>query len=139
MVHIFTKTYNSWPWKPAAGQKLLALQLKIWKSLLQLGECPPPLLTRPQWKTPEVKKQAVTVSHSKSLYQFVASVEAYPYAKDQYHSSIKSWYVADLILRITFGRPRYAWPHPYKWTESNRCIFVRLTTCKKSTWYLSLF
>ena len=73
-----------------------------------IGGMSPPLLTRPQWKTPEVKKQAVTVSHSKSLYQFVASVEAYPYAKDQYHSSIKSWYVADLILRITFGRPRYA-------------------------------
>ena len=40
------------------------------------------------------------------------------------------------MLRITFGRLRYSWPHPYKWTESNRCICVRLTTCKKPTAYL---
>ena len=57
---------------------------------------------------PWVKNQAVTVSHSKLLYQFVVSFEAYPYAKNQHHDSIKTWHILDLILRITFGRLRYA-------------------------------
>ena len=82
---------------------------------------------------------AVTVSHLKFLYQFVVSVEVYTYVKNQHHSSNQSWHIVDLILRITFGKPRYAWPHSYKWTGSNRCICVCLTTCKKWTSYLGLF
>ena len=80
------------------------------------------------------KNQDATVSHSKLLYQFVVFVEAYPYSKNQHHSSIQSWYIVDVILRITFGRSGYAWPHPYKSTESDRCICVLLSTYKKSLW-----
>ena len=60
-------------------------------------------------------------------------------AKNQHYSSNQSWHIVDLILRITFGKPRYAWPHSYKWTGSNRCICVCLTTCKKWTLYLGSF
>ena len=81
----------------------------------------------------------LTVSHSKILYKLVVSVKAYPHAKNQHHSSIDSWNIIDLILRITFGRPRYTWAHLYKWTWSNRYICVYLTTCKKWTSYLGLF
>ena len=52
-------------------------------------------------------------------------------SKNQHHSSIQFWHILHLILRITFGRLRYAWLHPHNWTESNRCICARLTTCKK--------
>ena len=85
------------------------------------------------------KNQAATVSHSKLLYQFVVSVETYPYSKNQHHSSIQSWHIVDVILRITFGRSGYAWPHPYKSTESDRWICVLLPTYKKWTSHLGLF
>ena len=51
--------------------------------------------------------------------------------KNEHHSSIQSWDIANLRLRINFGMPMCAWPHPSEWTESNRFIFVYLTTCKK--------
>ena len=59
----------------------------------------------------------------RSLYQFVTSAEAELYAKDEHHSSIQFWHITDLILRIIFGRSRCAWPHPYKWTKSNRFVY----------------
>ena len=82
---------------------------------------------------------AVTVIHSKILYKLVVSVKAYAHEKNQHHSSIHSWNIVDLILRIIFGRPRYAWAHLYKWTRSNRYICVCITTYKKWTSYLGLF
>ena len=36
------------------------------------------------------------------------SVQAYPCVKTQHHSSIQSWHISDLILRITFERFRCA-------------------------------
>ena len=118
--------------KSVAGQKLLAptKNLEIFPAI---GRMSIPHYWPDTNGKPWVKNKAVTVSLSKLLYQFVVSVEAYPYAKNQHHSSFQSWHILDLILRITFGSLRYAWPLPYKWTESNRCICVRLTTCKKST------
>ena len=41
-------------------------------------------------------------------------------------TDIQSCLTADLILEIPFGLPKCAWPHPYKWTESNRCIYLCL-------------
>ena len=79
---------------------------------------------------PWAKNQAATIIHSKLLYQFVVSVEAYPCSENQHHSSIQSWHIVDVVLRITFGRSRYALD-TYKSTESDRCICVRLATCKK--------
>ena len=38
--------------------------------------------------------------------QLIVSVTAYPYVKNQHHSSIQSWHIADLTMSITFGRPR---------------------------------
>ena len=35
VLHIFTRTYNSWPWYSAANRKLLVSPLKFWKSILQ--------------------------------------------------------------------------------------------------------
>ena len=127
--------YNSWPCKSLAGQNLL-LPTKNFEIFPAVGRMSIPYCwpdaNGKQW----VKNQAVTVSHSKSLYLFIVSVETYPYVKNQHQSSIQSWHIADLILRITFGRLGYAWPHPYKWTESNQCIYGHLITCKKSTSYL---
>ena len=92
----------------------------------------------PYWPDPNGKSWAI--GHSKSLYKFVVPVEAYPYAKkNHHHGSIQSWHIVNLILRITFGRPRCTWPHPYERTESNRCICVCLTTYKKSTLCLCSF
>ena len=53
------------------------------------------------------------------------------------NSSIPSWNIGDPILGITFGTPKCALPHPYKWTELNRCIYKWPTKYKKSTSYLS--
>ena len=60
---------------------------------------------------PWAKNQAATIIHSKLLYQFVVSVEAYPYSKNQHHSSIQSWHIVDVVLRITFGRSRLYHTH----------------------------
>ena len=127
--------YNSWSWKSVAGQNVLSptKHLEIFPTTGRMST--PHYLPDTNGK-PWVKNKTITVSHSKLLYQFVVSVEAYPYAKNKHRSSIQSWHIADLIWRITLGRLKYAWPHPYKWTGSNRCICVRLTTCKKSTSYL---
>ena len=47
---------------------------------------------------------------------------------NQDHSLIQSWHIEDLLLKITFGMPRYAWPHPYERTKLCRSIYVCLTT-----------
>ena len=60
----------------------------------------------------------------------------YQYVEKQHYSSIQTWHIADLRFEITFVMPRCVWPHLYEWTESNKCIYVYLTTCKKSTSYL---
>ena len=52
----------------------------------------------------------------------------YPHAKNQHYISSHSWHIANLIIGITFCMPRCAWPHPYHWTESKRCIYGCLTT-----------
>ena len=66
-------------------------------------------------------------------------MDAYPHAKRRHRSSIQSWHIADLILGITFGIPWCAGPHPCECTESYWCIYVCLTTWKKSNSYLTLF
>ena len=95
----------------------------------------PSLQTRRQWKIlgqePGCYCKLLKITVSVCCFCWNLSI-----CKNQHHSSIQSWHIADLIFRITFGRPRYAWPHPYKWTGSNRCICVRLTTRKKSASYL---
>ena len=120
--------------KSVAGQKLLA-PTKNSEIFPAIGRMSIPHYWPDTNGKPWVKNKAVTVSLSKLLYQFVVSVEALSYAKNQHHSSIQFRHILDLILRITFGRLRHAWPHPYNWTESNRCTCARLTTCKKSTSY----
>ena len=72
------------------------------KSLNNLGKCSHSLLTRPQWRT-QVNNQTITVSYSKPLYQFDVFIEGYPFHKHQHYSSIQPCYIANLILRITFG------------------------------------
>ena len=126
MIQFLQEIYNSWPWKSVTGQKLLA-------PTKTLEISPEISFTLHYWPDAngKPKNQDATVSHSKLLYQFVVFVEAYPYSKNQHHSSIQSWYIVDVILRITFGRSGYAWPHPYKSTESDRCICVLLSTYKK--------
>ena len=62
----------------AAGRKRLVNPLKLWKSPPQYGGMPLSLLTRPLWKT----LRARLLCRLKSLYQFVVSVEPYPYAKN---------------------------------------------------------
>lgn len=37
-------------------------------------------------------------------------MEAWSYAQNQLHSSVRSWHIAYLILGITFGICRCAWP-----------------------------
>ena len=88
----------------------------FWKSLPSY--CPDP--DGKIW----AKNQTVNVSHSKSLYQFVVSFKAHLHARNQHHSSIHYWYIADLILRTTFGRNRCAWPDTYEGNESNRCLCI---------------
>ena len=39
--------------------------------------------------------------------------------------------IADLMLVITSGIPKCAWPHSYEWTTS-KCIYASITTSKKS-------
>ena len=73
------------------------------------------------------------LNYLKWLNQFVVSLDACPYAKNQHHSSMQSWYIADLILGVISGMPRCAWSHSYKWIESNRCFYECLTTYKKSS------
>ena len=135
MSQFLSGIYNSWPWKSVAGQKRLA-PTKNLENFPAIGRMSTPHYWPDTDAKTWVKNQALTVSNSKLLYQVVVFVEAYPYAKKQHHCSIQSWHVWDLILRITFGRLRYAGPHPYKWTVSNSCICVCLTTCKKSFSYL---
>ena len=75
------------------------------------------------------------LNYLKSLNHFAVCIDAYPWAKTQHHSSIQFWHLVDLILGITFGIPKYAWPDSSEWTQ----IYLRmpLTTCKKSTSYKS--
>lgn len=54
--------------------------LKFLKSLNNWRKYFHSLLTRPQWKI-QVKNHAITVSHSKTLYQFVVFIEPYPSEK----------------------------------------------------------
>ena len=83
-------------------QKMFFQPLKFLKSPNNSGKYSCSLLTRPQWKT-QVKNQAITVSHSKSVYQFDVFIEAYPFEKNQHYSSIQTYYIPNLIVRITFG------------------------------------
>ena len=53
-----------------------------------------------------------------------------PYAKNQHHSYIHSWYIADSTLWIIFEIPRCVWSPPNAWTELNRCINGCPTTLK---------
>ena len=72
------------------------------------------------------------LNYLKYLNQFAVSTDTYPYSKNQHHSSIKSWNIPDSILIITFGMSRCALQHIYTWTESQRCNYIFLATCKKS-------
>ena len=87
---------------------------------MNLGGMPPPYWLGSNAKLC-VKNRAVTVSHLKSLHQFVPSVEVYYM---QHDSSVQSCYIADSILGITFVPDHihlnglnqidvfvYAWPH----------------------------
>lgn len=79
-------------------------------------------------------------NEAKRLSHFIfASMDVYPYPKNQYHWAIQSWHIADSIFGIAFGIHTWTWPHQHARTESSRCIYVRLTTCKKSYFYLSSF
>lgn len=53
-----------------------------------------------------------------------------PYAKNQHHSYIHSWYIADSTLWIIFEIPRCVWSPPNAWTELNRSINGCPTTLK---------
>ena len=43
------------------------------------------------------------------MNQIAVSMDAYPYAKYQHHSSIQSWHIhiEDAISKLTFGMPWY--------------------------------
>ena len=56
-----------------------------------------------------------------SFYQWLFTCQ------NHHHSSIQPWHIARWILEIAFGMTRYAWPHPYEWTESHWCFYVGLT------------
>ena len=53
--------------------------------------------------------------------------------KNQHHSIIQSWHIADSILETTSGMTTCAWPQPYEQNDSNKCIYVYLFTCRKPT------
>lgn len=57
----------------------------------------------------------------KQLNQFAVSMNAYHTHKKP-HSSSQPWHIANLILEITLSMPSCNLTHPYKWTESYRCI-----------------
>ena len=76
VVHIFTRTYNLWPWKSIAGRKLLVPSPSKILEIPHAIEGNAPSLTDHAPMENCVKNQAVTVSHLKSLYQFVISAEA---------------------------------------------------------------
>ena len=69
---------NLWSWKSAASIKLLVPTTKVLEISFYLamwvGKCPPNIF---QWKTLQFR----LLCHLKSLYQFLLSVEAYPYSK----------------------------------------------------------
>ena len=65
VVHIFTRTDNLWPWKSATGRNL--------HLSCNVGEWPPFFWLDSNGKPAEQY-------HLKLLYQFIVSVEAYPYA-----------------------------------------------------------
>ena len=79
------------------------------------------------------------LNYLKLLNQFAFCIDAYPCTKTQFQkiNSIQFWHIVDLILGITFGIPRYAWPQPSEWTQIY--LPMPLTTCKKSTSYKSPF
>ena len=72
-----------------------------------------------------------------SFSQFGTACKCLPYAEHQYHSSIQSWHIADLISGITCDMPRCNWLNSYEWTESYRFIYVCLGTSKKSSSVIS--
>ena len=122
--HIFIRTYNSWPWKFAGGKKIfVASPTKILEIPYAIGGNAPSLLTRPQWKTlcQEPYRYCKPLEITINLLFLLKPIYV---QKNQRHSSIQSEHIADLILRITSGRPRCAWPHPYEWTESNRFVYL---------------
>ena len=43
--------------------------------------------------------------------------------KNQHHSSIQFWHIADSVLGIIFVMPRCTWLHPYQWTESDVALW----------------
>ena len=130
-VHTFERIGNSWPWTPDAGRRSLASPLKYWKFPAVLGGMfPPSLLTRSQWNTLGHNSKTRLSSHLKLRYQFFVFIEAYTCYKNQHHSSIQSYHITYLTLRITFDMPKCTWPHQYEWTESNRYICVCLPHAK---------
>ena len=76
--------------------------------------------------------RARLLNYLKWRNQYAFSIDAYPHAKNQYHSSRYSWHIAALIMGIAFGMLSCAGPKPYKWTELNRCTHVWQPTYKNS-------
>ena len=65
------------------------------------------------------------------LSEFSLNAEKYRPEKHQIRTLFTHW--------ITFGIPIQAWTRPYEWIESNKCIYVCLTTCQKSKHTFFLF
>lgn len=60
------------------------------------------------------------------LNQFVVSMDAYPYAKNQHRNSFQSCHTTDYIENyLRFAQ--VCLTKPYEWTESNRFIHRCLT------------
>lgn len=69
---------------------------------------------------PKLKNK--NVNSLKWLNQFAVSMDTYQYVKNQHHSSIQSWHIADCV------------PDHTHMTELNQ---IDVTKCKKSNSYLS--
>ena len=73
---------------------------------------------------------------TESLFSFSGWLSIY---RNQHHSPIQSWHIADALLGIFFDITRCAWPYPYEWAVSNKCTCVCLITCKTALSRLSSF
>ena len=100
-------TMNVW-----CRQKKFSLSTKILEVSRGIGrDVPPSLLTRSQWNTLGHNSKTRLSSHLKLRYQFFVFIEAYTCYKNQHHSSIQSYHITYLTLRITFDMPKCTWTH----------------------------
>ena len=81
---------------------------------------------------PKLKKQTIELLETSE--SFCCFYQCLPLCKktgiiSQFSLDVLQICYWNLILLLIFN-VKIAWPHPYEWTESYRCIYVCLNTCK---------